>query len=255
MTRLFIQIDTSLKDTQQSWKEEKTCLNLNLKRELQNEWKYKYYPESQPNFSGWIRCQVVNRHSHCCSQPARGLILTRAACDPLTMKDNCDDCFLVVPPCHIVKSLCVCVWTSERRDREAAMPERPEARSLLTARFGIFAGLAALSTWHRWLLKIDRWIVGGNKTALPKRRRACRWSWARPRCGHVWGSEPVCSALFRIRRGMTAASDVALGGGEGKKRREWWGCLWAIKMLSYCAWRRLGPIHLYWDSTQISAFS
>lgn len=36
-----------------------------------------------------------------CSQPARGLILTRAACDPLTMKDNCDNCFLVMPPRHI----------------------------------------------------------------------------------------------------------------------------------------------------------
>lgn len=44
-------------------------------------------------------------------------------------------------------------------EREAAMPELVQVRSLLTARFGIFSGLVALSTWHRWLLKIERWIV------------------------------------------------------------------------------------------------
>lgn len=63
------------------------------------------------------------------------------------MKDNCDDCFLVMPPCHIGKRAKPACASLGRRDREAGMPEVAEARgSLLTARFGIFAGLVALST-------------------------------------------------------------------------------------------------------------
>lgn len=74
----------------------------------------------------------------------------------------------------------------------------------------------------------------GNKTALPEHWQARRWSQAWPGCRHVWSSEPpVCLALFRIRPGKTAASDVALGGSEGKKGRDcqcrWWRC----KMQSY----------------------
>lgn len=48
--------------------------------------------------------------------------------------------------------------------------------------------------------------------------------------------KPVCSALSRIRPGMTAASDVALGGCEGKIGRDCW-CGWFGFRQSRCKLR------------------
>lgn len=103
------------------------------------------------------------------------------------------------------------------RGREIGSASRSRPRSLLTARFGIFSGLVELSTWHRWLPKIERWIVREIKQHCFNAGRLADGAELDPDADATSeASELVCSALFRICPGMAAASDVALGGCEGK---------------------------------------
>lgn len=122
--------------------------DLNMKHELQNDGKWKYYPESEPRLRGRIRCLRTFSAS-------KGLNFDQSSLWPTDYEGQLFACHASLP--HRQRAQPVCARWGGVID--AAVPELVEAHSLLTARFGVFSGLVALSTWHHWLLKIERWIV------------------------------------------------------------------------------------------------
>lgn len=85
----------------------------------------------------------VNQGSgaRCLKTFSASLILTRV-CDPTDYEGQLFACHASLPHRQRVQPVCA-RWGG---GTEAAMPELVAAHSLLTARFGVFSGLVALST-------------------------------------------------------------------------------------------------------------